>query len=105
LDNTVIIWNLVTGKLVHTLEGNNGFIKGVAWDPTGKYLASQAEQSVTIWRVEHGTQETLITEPYNSPLANSNSFFYRLESVEFIFISQEENSNFQQIIDACVLSC
>lgn len=43
IDNSVIIWKL-TGegmKLFKTLYGHTGGVKGVSWDPVGRYLASQ----------------------------------------------------------------
>ena len=36
-----------------TLEGHESYVKGVAWDPVGKYLASQSDdRSVHVWRME-----------------------------------------------------
>lgn len=52
LDNTVMIWNVQEGRCIKVLRGHEGFVKGVAWDPLGKYLASQGDDAVIIWRCE-----------------------------------------------------
>ena len=43
LDNNIIIWDPAKGQRLHTLEGHNSYVKGIAWDPIGKYLASQSD--------------------------------------------------------------
>ena len=35
-----------------TLTGHEGMVKGVAWDPRGKYLASQGDRELIVWRAE-----------------------------------------------------
>jgi protein HIRA/HIR1 len=44
VDNTVLIWDVgeapVTSLAV--LRGHSGHVKGVTWDPVGKYLATQS---------------------------------------------------------------
>jgi hypothetical protein len=44
------------------LKGHEGFVKGVAWGPLGKYLASQGDDAVVIWRCEDWQQVARITE-------------------------------------------
>lgn len=40
-------------------------VKGVTWDPIGKYLSSQSEdKSLRIWRTVDWQTEVVITEPY-----------------------------------------
>lgn len=43
LDNNIIIWDPTKGQKLHTLEGHKSYVKGIAWDPIGKYLASQSD--------------------------------------------------------------
>ena len=40
-------------------------VKGVTWDPIGKYLASQSDdQTVRIWRTYNWKAETVVSEPF-----------------------------------------
>ena len=41
IDNTVVVWDMATGRPLRTLDGHSSFVKGVAWDPVGTYLATQ----------------------------------------------------------------
>ncbi|VDP33638.1 unnamed protein product [Soboliphyme baturini] len=42
VDNSVIVWNALRfPEKVVVLQGHQGLVKGVCWDPLGKYLASQ----------------------------------------------------------------
>jgi len=41
LDSKVLIWNGATLELVRMLDGHQGYVKGVCWDPVGQYLATQ----------------------------------------------------------------
>lgn len=41
LDNTVCIWDPATGQRVRVLDYHTSFVKGLAWDPVGSYLATQ----------------------------------------------------------------
>ena len=46
-------------------------MKGVAWDPTGTFLASQGERSVIVWRVADAAIERTITRPYKKSADNT----------------------------------
>ena len=35
-DQTLKVWDLETGGVLHTLEGHSGFVSGVALTPDGK---------------------------------------------------------------------
>lgn len=37
----IVIWDGTTGAKVKQLEGHSSYVKGLAWDPVGTYLASQ----------------------------------------------------------------
>jgi len=56
---TVAVWDMATGKVIHLLNGHAGGAFGVAWSPDGKRLASgDAQGTVTIW--ETGTGRRLL---------------------------------------------
>ena len=63
IDNKVLVWRPpprgggvsshgAVLSPVHVLSGHTNWVKGVAWDPTGRYLASASEdRRVIVWRV------------------------------------------------------
>ncbi|VDL95458.1 unnamed protein product [Schistocephalus solidus] len=52
-------------QCIATLRGHGGPVKGVAWDPAGRYLATQAEGlGVRIWRVSDWQEESKISKPF-----------------------------------------
>ncbi len=52
-------------ELVTTLRGHTGLVKGVVFDPVGKYLASQSDdKTLRVWKTSDWTQETLIEKPF-----------------------------------------
>lgn len=43
------------GRLVHSLEAQHkGWVKGLAFDPIGRYLATQGRNGVKVWDVSCG---------------------------------------------------
>jgi protein HIRA/HIR1 len=45
VDNTVVVWDVSGGGApasIAVLRGHSGHVKGVTWDPVGKYLATQS---------------------------------------------------------------
>jgi hypothetical protein len=42
----IVIWDGATGAKVKELEGHSSYVKGIAWDPVGTYLASQVRPAV-----------------------------------------------------------
>lgn len=47
------------------LRGHRGLVKGVAWDPVGRYVASQADdRTLVVWRTSDWGQEVVITKPF-----------------------------------------
>ena len=51
VDNTVIVWNvaeLPRASPLTILRGHTGLVKGVAWDPAGRFIASQARYILCI---------------------------------------------------------
>ena len=39
VDNSIIIWNTSRWVQEHIITGHTGLVKGVSWDPIGKYLS------------------------------------------------------------------
>lgn len=47
------------------LKGHTGLVKGVTWDPVGKFIASQSDdRTLKIWRTSDFTCEATIKEPF-----------------------------------------
>ena len=63
------------------LQGHSGLVKGVAWDPIGKYLASQSDdRTVRVWRTYDWKAETVVSEPFKEVLTSTyrNLQIYRI---------------------------
>jgi WD40 repeat protein len=57
LSNTVRLWDVATGKLVHALEGHRERVDCVTFSPDGKHLLSCAwDGTVRLWDVESGKE-------------------------------------------------
>uniref|UniRef100_A0A671XC65 Protein HIRA n=1 Tax=Sparus aurata TaxID=8175 RepID=A0A671XC65_SPAAU len=55
-----------TGEMVMCLRGHTGLVKGLTWDPVGKYIASQADDhSLKVWRTVDWQMEANITKPFS----------------------------------------
>lgn len=54
---------------VTKIDQHSGFVKGVTWDPAGKFLASQSDDKmVKIWRTSDWGLETDLIHPFiNAP--------------------------------------
>uniref|UniRef100_A0A3Q1I3K7 Protein HIRA n=1 Tax=Anabas testudineus TaxID=64144 RepID=A0A3Q1I3K7_ANATE len=53
-------------KMVTCLRGHTGLVKGLTWDPVGKYIASQADDhSLKVWRTVDWQMEANITKPFS----------------------------------------
>src|SRR2546423_808192 len=54
-DNTVKLWDVKTGKLIHSFEGHTNAVWSVAFSPDGLTLASgSADHTVRLWDVKTG---------------------------------------------------
>ena len=61
------------------LQGHKSFVKGLAWDPVGTYLASAADDKcVIIWRTDGWQPVATITTPFRHGFSTS-TFFLRLD--------------------------
>jgi transducin (beta)-like 1 len=55
-DATIKLWDVDTGKCLHTLEGHTDPVYSVAFSPDGKYLASGSfDKHLHIWNVKDGS--------------------------------------------------
>lgn len=79
VDNTIMVWDMAglldgagggggggaAAPRAAWLRGHTGLVKGVAWDPVGKFIASQSDdRTVRIWRTADWTCQSTISEPF-----------------------------------------
>lgn len=75
LDNCVMVWDVERLERLATLR-HTSMVKGVAWDPMGKYISSASDdKSVAIWRCVDWQQEHKVDQPYQK---EGRTFFRRL---------------------------
>ena len=72
-DNTILIWQLPSGRQLRTLSGHRGPIRSVAISRNGELLASGSnDRTIKIWNVDRGTEIFTLTGHAGS--INSLSF-------------------------------
>jgi WD40 repeat protein len=55
VDQTIVLWDLPTGRRLHTLRGHTDAVNAVAFDPRGDVIASaSADGTVALWDVATG---------------------------------------------------
>ena len=74
VDNNIIIWNMDRlPEQVTILRGHTSLVKGVFFDPVGKYLASQSDdKTLRIWKTSDWSQEVVIGEPFQESGATTH---------------------------------
>ncbi|KAJ9474304.1 Protein HIR1 [Pseudozyma hubeiensis] len=78
LDSKVIIWSGTTFDRLRTIDGHQGFVKGVVFDPLGEYLATASDdKTVKVWRTSDWGLERSVTDPF---LASPSTAFFRRPS-------------------------
>lgn len=56
-DNTISIWRMTDGRMLHTLEGHTSPARSIMFSPDGRYLASgSGDHTVRLWWVKDGTE-------------------------------------------------
>jgi WD40 repeat protein len=64
-DNTVGLWDRITGKALRCLRGHEATVAAMAFAPDGKLLASgSADRTIRLWDVSTGTERRVIDAPY-----------------------------------------
>ncbi|ORZ19308.1 WD40-repeat-containing domain protein [Absidia repens] len=77
IDGYAIIWDAQTFEVVHKITQHSGFVKGISFDPAGKYLASQSDdKKVKIWRTSDWHKEAEVKDPFYK--TSGTTFFRRL---------------------------
>ncbi len=62
-DQTIILWEVATGSLKHTLKGHTDSVTSVSISPDGKTLASgSVDNSIRFWDLETGTHVNTFKE-------------------------------------------
>jgi len=50
-DNTMKLWNLSTGELIHSFEGYSSDVLSVAFSPDGERVLSGSDKEMTLWNL------------------------------------------------------
>jgi WD40 repeat protein len=59
----ILVWDVLSGKLVQEIQGVSVFASGIAFSPNGVYLAGSSNDfGASIWEVETGEQATFLPE-------------------------------------------
>ena len=81
IDNSVRVWDVAADaarQLVAVLQGHRGMVKGIAWDPIGRYLASHGDdRAVVVWEQRDWSEAARIEAPFQRSTAKT--LFRRLD--------------------------
>ncbi|KAJ2357658.1 HIR complex subunit [Coemansia sp. RSA 2618] len=78
LDNRVLIWDARTFAQVAELAAHTQFVKGVTFDPAGKYVATQSDdKTLRVWRTSDWALHATVSAPFQD---NIFSTYFRRPS-------------------------
>lgn len=73
-DREIQVWDLERGEKIHSLRGHVAGIRGLAFSPDGRTLATCGDQRLKLWNVQTGTELLVLAhgvaeigDPYFSP--------------------------------------
>lgn len=62
-DQSIRIWDVAQGHMVHVLQGHRASVESIAWSPDGQLLVSGSrDKTVRLWEVMTGEQVKVVTE-------------------------------------------
>ncbi len=72
---TVLVWDVASGKIIHTYTGHTDYVEGVSFSPNGKVLASVGDDgNLILWNVEASDDSKAML----SSIAAHNGSAYRV---------------------------
>ncbi|MDA1055325.1 MAG: protein kinase, partial [Planctomycetota bacterium] len=84
----VLVWEIASGRLMHTLDGHDGKVNAIAFSPDGEMLAAGSGREVILWKLAtesvHGVltgHSVLVTDVDFSPDGE------RLASASYILVT------------------
>lgn len=102
---TLKSYSFLHAEILATLKGHSGLVKGLTWDPVGKYIASQADdRSLKVWRTMDWQLETSITKPFDEVCVLGEGMWNKRRTVGKCY-SQHAACNLKNGIVIRVVSC
>ncbi len=60
-DKTIRLWDTVTGKLLHTLEGHTDWVRAIAALSNGRLMSGSNDKSLRLWDIQRDPPVTITT--------------------------------------------